>query len=53
MITPDMAIRLGRFFGGDAKRWLELQNDYDLAQLPREQIEREITPLVKPEAEGN
>jgi addiction module HigA family antidote len=29
-ITPDTALRLARFFGGDAKSWLNLQLAYDL-----------------------
>ena len=29
-ITPDTALRLSRFFGGDAQSWLNLQHAYDL-----------------------
>ncbi len=29
-ITPDTALRLARFFGGDAQSWLNLQQAYDL-----------------------
>lgn len=29
-ITADTALRLGRFFGGDAQSWLNLQTAYDL-----------------------
>ena len=28
-ITPDMALRLARFFGGDAESWLNLQRAYE------------------------
>lgn len=31
-ISPDMAIRLEKAFGGSASVWLGLQMDYDLAQ---------------------
>jgi len=31
-ISPDMAIRLEKAFGGSAGIWLGLQMDYDLAQ---------------------
>jgi antitoxin HigA-1 len=31
-ISADMAIRLGKAFGGDAETWLRLQTAYDLAQ---------------------
>lgn len=29
-ISPDMAIRLGRYFGTAPELWLNLQNQYDL-----------------------
>ena len=29
-VTPDTALRLARFFGGDAQSWLNLQSAYDL-----------------------
>ena len=31
-ISPEMAIRLDKAFGGSAQVWLGLQMDYDLAQ---------------------
>lgn len=31
-ISPDMAIRLNKAFGGGAETWLRLQAAYDLAQ---------------------
>jgi len=31
-ISPEMAIRLDKAFGGGAEIWLGLQLDYDLAQ---------------------
>ncbi len=31
-ISPEMAIRLDKAFGGSAEIWLGLQMDYDLAQ---------------------
>lgn len=30
-ITPDTALRLARYFGGDAETWLNLQQAFDLA----------------------
>ena len=39
-ISPEMAIRLDKAFGGGADVWLGLQLDYDLAQA--RQNEREI-----------
>lgn len=46
-ITADTAMRLARYFGGDARSWLNLQAAYDLrvAEIQNaERIEREITP---------
>jgi addiction module HigA family antidote len=34
-ISPEMAIRLEKAFGGTASVWLGLQMDYDLAQAMR------------------
>jgi antitoxin HigA-1 len=47
-ITADTALRLARYFGGDAQSWLNLQAVYDLrvAEIAnRKKIEREIEPL--------
>jgi len=46
-ITPDTAIRLARFFGGDPRSWLNLQASYDLKKLEQQiaTIEDEIIPL--------
>jgi addiction module HigA family antidote len=35
-ISPEMAIRLDKAFGGGAETWLRLQAAYDLAQLGKE-----------------
>ncbi len=46
-ITPDTALRLARYFGGDARSWLNLQSEYDLKQIESEkatQITKEVTP---------
>jgi addiction module HigA family antidote len=48
-VTPDTALRLARFFGGDAQSWLNVQQVYDLKVTEREkakQIEAEIEPLA-------
>ncbi len=34
-ISPEMAIRLEKAFGGTAQSWLALQQAYDLAQVKR------------------
>ena len=49
-ITPDTALRLARFFGGDAQSWLNLQLAYDLKITEMEvgeRIEREIQPMAQ------
>ena len=46
-ITPDTALRLARYFGGDAQSWLNLQTAYDLRLAQKtalEAIEREVLP---------
>lgn len=46
-ITADTAMRLARYFGGDARSWLNLQAAYDLRVAEIEnakRIEREIIP---------
>jgi len=35
-LSPEMAIRLDKAFGGGAETWLRLQAAYDLAQLGKE-----------------
>ena len=48
-ITADTALRLARYFGGDARSWLNLQTGYDLrvAEIAKAKlIEREITPAA-------
>lgn len=47
-ITPDTAMRLGRYFGTSAEFWLNLQvqHDLELCRLDHHaQIKAEITPL--------
>jgi addiction module HigA family antidote len=49
-ITPDTAMRLARYFGGDARSWLNLQIAYDLriAELASSKaIQRSVTPMKK------
>ena len=49
-ITTDTALRLARYFGGDAESWLRLQQAYDLkiaAKAVSKVIRKEITPLTK------
>ena len=46
-VTADTAMRLARYFGGDARSWLNLQVAYDLrmAEIQNaERVAREVTP---------
>jgi addiction module HigA family antidote len=48
-VSADTAMRLARYFGGDARSWLNLQAAYDLrvAQIAdAKRIEREIAPAT-------
>jgi addiction module HigA family antidote len=48
-VTPDTALRLGRYFNTSARFWMNAQASYDLEvaqdQLQRA-IERDVRPLV-------
>lgn len=48
-VTADSAMRLARYFGGDARSWMNLQAAYDLRVAEIEnakRIEREIEPAA-------
>ncbi len=48
-VSADTAMRLARYFGGDARSWLNLQAVYDLRVAEIEnarRIEREIVPAA-------
>lgn len=48
-ISADTAMRLARYFGGDARSWMNLQSAYDLrvAEIANAQrIKREIKPVA-------
>ena len=46
-ISPDMAIRLEKAFGGSADFWLAMQTAYDLAQARKHQGKISIRRLVE------
>ena len=37
-ISPEMAVRLSKVFGGSAESWLVQQAQYDLAHVPAERL---------------
>lgn len=48
-ITPDTALRLGRYFNTSARFWLNAQSAYDLEAAEdefQEAIERDVHPLA-------
>jgi len=49
-ISPEMAVRLEKAFGGTARSWLALQQAYDLAQVKREKIKVRRASSVLEEA---
>lgn len=48
-ISPDTALRLGRYFGNSPRFWLNLQTAYELALAERE-LGAQIASEVKPDA---
>ena len=47
-VSANTALRLARYFGGDARSWLNLQTAYDLRveeTSDARRIEREVLPL--------
>ena len=46
-ITADTALRLGLFFGMEARFWLNLQAEYDLRVADRE-LRAKIAPRIRP-----
>ena len=47
-ISPDTALRLGRYFGTTAEFWINLQSAYDLdaARASLHQIESDVRPFA-------
>jgi antitoxin HigA-1 len=49
-MTPDTALRLGRFFNTTARYWLNLQAAFDLESAEdelRDEIERDVRPMTR------
>lgn len=45
-ITPETALRLGRYFGNSPQFWMNLQTRYDLLVVEREQGKKINTEVV-------
>ena len=46
-LTPDTALRLGRYFGTSAEFWVNMQAHYDL-EVARDRLEARIVRSVRP-----
>src|SRR5262244_3890445 len=46
-ISPEMAIRLDKAFGGGAETWLRLQMAYDLAQARQHEGEIKVKRILR------
>ena len=47
-ISPEMAVRLSQAFGRSPESWLQLQVQYDLAQVRKSAKEINLKPLYSP-----
>jgi addiction module HigA family antidote len=47
-ISPEMAVRLSQAFGRSPESWLQLQAQYDLAQIRKSPREIKIKPFYEP-----
>ena len=48
-VTPELALRLGRYFGTSSEFWIDMQNAYDLKIAKRKHgaaIAAQITPRI-------
>ena len=49
-ISPEMAVRLSQAFGRNPESWLQLQVQYDIAQVRKSAKEINLKPLYGPTA---
>jgi len=47
-ISPEMAIRLSKAFGGSPAVWLKMQMDYDLAQAEKDADKIKVRRVLQP-----
>lgn len=50
-ISPEMAVRLSKAFGRTPEGWLQLQMNYDLAQINQQSDRIQVTRFGRPETE--
>lgn len=46
-ISPEMAIRLSKAFGGEPEVWLGMQSEYDLAQAMKKADRIKVKPFTR------
>jgi len=44
-VTPDTALRLARYFGGDAQSWLNLQQAHDLKVAEKSMLKNTLKTI--------
>jgi addiction module HigA family antidote len=49
-VSPEMAIRLAKAFGGSPETWLKLQMQYDLAQALKHEAALKVRRVASPAA---
>jgi len=49
-ISSEMAVRLSQVFGRSPESWLQLQMQYDLAQIRRQKAKIRVKPFAQEEA---
>jgi antitoxin HigA-1 len=49
-ISPEMAIRLAKAFGGSPETWLKLQMQYDLARALKDEQALKVQRVTRPAA---
>ena len=47
-ISPEMAVRLSKAFGGSPGVWLKMQMDYDLAQVEKTTDKIKVRRVLQP-----
>ena len=52
-VTADTALRLARYFGGDAQSWLNLQQAYDLKMATELAMQKIIDEIAPRNADGD
>jgi addiction module HigA family antidote len=50
VVTPEMAVRFEKAFGGSADMWLKMQAAYDLAEVRRHEVEIVVQRLAPSDA---